>query len=543
MKKYYRLLIVCIGILFVIRLADAHSVGQVQTTKFFAPETIQLLENRISNGQPAGFVVGDILTYIIQFTPVANNANIGVAGYVTDYIPPGVEVVGADIVTLSGVDVNGADIYSPIAPQLPGGIDLGWGNQGANTYLAPFDSTATYDITGRCHALTLMNNCNGRLTELHADTGIFFSTDPRTAVYPALPQRIAQGTNGYKIQPTAAGQLNPIIGQPQATTHNLWDADQTNAFGSKQADIDNLTQPKSSAIDLTNGKGRGPAPYNAGSPVAGPQTGYTQDNTAGIGPWRRIYYPGSRIGDPTTGPATAALVSTTALGGLPTNLGVTLSTSNPLPAGTNAVRWAVGRLVVGQNSYVRIRLRITQPVPAGGLVNSSEVFGGDAGDGAAGGYNNDGQDNPWRYHVPSVADNNSNLYVKKIACVYSPTASTCTPLSGAYHPGATTITYQITYLNSGNVAQTNVALSDIVPCDTDAGMTAVVGTVTGPLAVLVTLPLSTSITNGTCASPPTRHTVTFPTIATLNPGEGGRVIINIPNNANVENKSVITRRV
>ena len=67
---------------------QAHSVGQVQTTKFLSPQTVQVLQNRIAAGQPGGFQVGDVMTYIIQFTPVRNGANTGVAGYITDYIPP-----------------------------------------------------------------------------------------------------------------------------------------------------------------------------------------------------------------------------------------------------------------------------------------------------------------------------------------------------------------------------------------------------------------------------------------------------------------------
>ena len=68
-----------------------------------------------------------------------------------------------------------------------------------------------FPAAGRCAAAGRTNNCNARLTELHADTGIFFSTDARTAAFPALPTRIAQTTNGYNILPTAAGQLDAKV--------------------------------------------------------------------------------------------------------------------------------------------------------------------------------------------------------------------------------------------------------------------------------------------------------------------------------------------
>jgi hypothetical protein len=40
---------------------SAHSVGQVQTTKYFAPETVSLLVARAASGSP-GFVVGDTIS-------------------------------------------------------------------------------------------------------------------------------------------------------------------------------------------------------------------------------------------------------------------------------------------------------------------------------------------------------------------------------------------------------------------------------------------------------------------------------------------------
>lgn len=513
----------------------AHSVGQVQTTKYIAPQTIQMLRDRIAAGGPTGFQVGDVITYIVEFTPVANNATRGVAGYITDYIPPGTEVVGAAI-----VEKDASGNFYNIAPPLPGGIDTGWGNRGANTFLAPFNTSA-YDPTGRCAAAGRTNNCNARLTELHADTGIFFSTDSRTAAFPALPTRIAQSTNGYNIAPTAANQLNPIIGQSQATTHNLWDADQTNAFGTGgQGDITGLAAPKSSAAYLGGG-GRGPTPYFAGSGVAGPQTGYQLDNTGNVGPWQRIAYSGSRIGDPSTGPALAAEVSFTGIGGLTTALGHSLSTSNPLPSNTNAVRWAVGKLQVGQLKYVSISLRLTAAVPTSGIQNQSEVFGGDAGE------DDNGQDNIWRYNVPSVALNNSNLFIYKTACVYDATATTCAPSASNARAAGATVTYQISYLNTGAQPQNNLVLRDVLPCQTGSGSVIRVGSVTGPLSTVISVPYTTTTTaNGNCGSTPkTGSTVTFATLSTLAPGAGGSLILNAPNSASslgdvVSNQAILS---
>lgn len=737
----------------------AHSVAQVQTTKFFTPETVQLLIDRANAGTP-GFQVGDEISYIIQFTPVENNAaggpgTIGVNGYITDYVPSGAEVTGAWIVAKSGSS------YYEIPPSLPGGIDTGWSERfgliGDQFWGAPFD-TPSYDPTGRCAAtgpttqaftangnwtaptgvtsvtveawggggagggvttnagagvsykggggaggqyavrtLTVIpgnvyavavgaggtgstgngtvgaistfstnsvvasggagglsyensgtagtgstaggvgdtvyaggngsnggasatggsggggagsggsggnasgntagtgtatgggngragrtttgngqggatnggggsggyainsntdrtggagargqvsitydaplytNNCLGRLTEHYADTGIFFSTDPRTAQFPASPARISQGTNGYNVLATSgdalngAGQLNPIIGQTQATTHNLWDADQTNAFGSATVDITPLASPKSSVASVANanlfaGYGvLGTVPYYAGSAVAGPQTGYPLDNTAQIGPWQRIAYSGSRIGDPTNGPATDAGACQTCVGGMPTSIGRSLSTSNPLPAGTNAVRWAIGRLTVGELRYVKISMRLTAPVPGAGLINGSEVFGGDSSQ------TDNGDDNVWRYHVPSVADNNSNLFVLKSVIGYY-SGSTLVPIDGSMVPVNAKLRYRIVYMNSGNANQDNVKLTDTLPCQTNANPVSNITVVSGAISA-TTSPALTAISAGTC--PGTRQSFVFNNNVgvTLLPAAGGTIEFDVQTTA------------
>ena len=56
--------------------AFAHSVPQIEATKFLAPETVQLLSDRITLGSP-GFQVGDTVSYIIDFSPIPNGATVG----------------------------------------------------------------------------------------------------------------------------------------------------------------------------------------------------------------------------------------------------------------------------------------------------------------------------------------------------------------------------------------------------------------------------------------------------------------------------------
>ena len=70
--------LVVLPFLFWTSPAQADSVGQVQTTQYFAPETVQMLRDRLLAGQ-AGLQSGDIVNYILQFTPIANGANTSAA--------------------------------------------------------------------------------------------------------------------------------------------------------------------------------------------------------------------------------------------------------------------------------------------------------------------------------------------------------------------------------------------------------------------------------------------------------------------------------
>ena len=478
----------------------AHSVAQVQTAIYLAPDTVTMLTERAIKGTP-GLVQGDVVSYVVQFTPVENGAFVGPNGYVTAYLPAGVEVVDAAFVSKQS---DGSFVAVP--PAAPGPLPNGWGARGQRTFTVGNAAWASLFIP-ECSVQPL-GQCNGSLAQLYADTGIFYSTDSRTGVFisPSTDGRVRQGTNGYDISPTGENQLNPILDQVRATTHNLWDAAQTNAFGSTSSAVTALVAPASPA--LSAGTGQGAAPFAAGSPVAGPETGYSRDNLGATGPWKRIAYPGSRIGLTSEGPATSetgtgtGTSSATHVGGTSTTSGFVLSPSTPLPAETNAVRFAVGRLDVGQLKFVRFTVRLTAAPPATGLIMNSEVFGGDSAQAAG----KAGQDNAWRYAVPSVADNNANLYV-----AVQPVAIDGTPFSGSSLPTDSIVTYRVTYLNTGNSTQQNVVLKNLLP-DQVAGTVTAVRILSGP----DTRPISPP-------APAAGEVFSFQTIATLVPGSGGSV--------------------
>ena len=455
------------------RYASAHNVGQSQTSKYFAPETVQMLLDRaagVTAGGP-GIRTGDVLSYIIESVPSPNGATLGSAGYVTDYIPPGMEVVGASFVDkVPDPTKVGGFAFVDRPANLPGVLGDGCGQGGCQIYIAPF--------------------ANGSIARGTQDTGIFFSTDLRTKrlptgplTIPLLPPLLAPATGPVDI--TLCSKSRLAGGQLAFITYNQWDYDQLIAFG------DSKNGCGGAAIKLlTGGSGRGNPPVLAGlvpgtfvglsSPVAGPQTYYTNDyNPLGdgivatpslldfqlVGPWQRIYAPGSLIGG--SGPVVSYLVNgSEIIAGVPTSAGWALSTANPLPPTTNAVRWAIGERTVGTIEHVKIKMRVTNlaAFAAGSLnntayTNHSEVFGGDASGGAQG-----GKDMVYAYLGPSQANNNAQLMVTKKVIAVSNVSATGPWISsdGAFVAAGQWVKYRLNYLNAASAPLFNVTITDVI---------------------------------------------------------------------------------
>jgi len=436
------------------QIAKADYVGEVQTTKYLDPATINMISSRLQSGQ-AGLLVGDEISYFIQFTPTDNGGIIGAGGYVTDYIPAGTQVVNAQFVQL-----NADGSFSQIAPPPPAEV------------------MAAY-VPGV------------------SDTGIFFSTDPRTAMYTSPASPTISTINGY----AAMGGM---------TTHNLWDSQMVVAY-SAAARIATVGCPLVSPWVATMGAG----------PVAGRDTVLKNDYTGGTGPWQRISYPGSYYGT-MTGTVGTYLGC---VGGVPTTAGWALSSSNPLPASTNAVRFAAGRVTVGELFSVRITLKITQPLPINGLINNTEVFGGDTSVKAPGTLI--GKDVVWKYHIPNVANADTTLtVVKRVIGMCAGVGCVPQSFSGGAVPTLANLKlrYEITYLNSSGGPQTAVVLSDILP----VGFTLVAGSevvVTGP-NILPTVPVVGGFS--------------FQTLASLGSGSGGTVRFDVSTVAAPAVKTVIS---
>ncbi len=421
--------------------ASAHYVGQSMQKFTFAPETVDLLRQRLESGNP-GFLPGDKVSYIASFT--TSGTAEGSGGYVSFYIPDGAIVANAAIVEPDG---NGNFVQVP--PRLPGAINGGWGDVGNTSFVG--DATWTTndpDTIAACTAAGYsgVEVCPGTLAQAYVDTGVFYSNDARTAFFahptPEQPDALrATDDNGYNI--------NPSIGSP-VDAHNLWDALQVEAFSGTASPTEYHTPA------LNFGNSRGNTPFNTGSAVAGPDSGYKLDHTGQVGPWKRAQYLGSRVGKP-SGPAVSAdeeynnpNIGAFVVMGEPTSAG----TPFPLPSDTNHVRIAMGQLFDGETNYAKLTLQLgsnSGDQAAAFLVNSS-VVGGDAG-----GVSN-GKDAIWRYFQPSVAVSAAQLLATKTAA------------SNFVQPGES-INYTIRIDNVGFWEATNLIVNDTLPVNFSYGST------------------------------------------------------------------------
>jgi uncharacterized repeat protein (TIGR01451 family) len=438
------------------QMAFADYVGELETTKFFDTATVALIKSQL----PGGLKAGQEISYIIQFTPTDNGAQIAGGGYLTEYVPANMQVVNAQF-----VQINADGSYTQIDPPTPAAL------------------TAAY-------------------MPMYSDTGIFYSTDSRTQMYTSPTSSSITSGNGYKnLGPGCNGISLP------STSHNAWDNNMVQAFsgaGSMKNDGNNTT---CTAPAITNYSSTGKGGL---SPVAGPDAYLTKDYTGAVGPWNRVYYQGSMKA---TGTGVPGINAGTCVGGAITYAGWNMDYGGtnplPLPAATNAVRFAAGKVAVGQLFSVRITLKLLADMPSSGIINNAEVFGGDASLDVGNAASFPSNWNQWRYFCPAVATANSNFLLLK-SLVGECSGTNCTPTAvtaGVVSNAANLkLRYQIQYLNTGTVAASNVVITDTFA----SGAAYVTGSATR-------LSDGTSVTTTKAGNP---VVLTFPTIVTLASGAG-----------------------
>jgi uncharacterized repeat protein (TIGR01451 family) len=470
---------VFMALLGVAPVAQAHHLEAVMDYMFFDQATQDTLDARIAGGWVPGtplLQVNDQLGFVIKAIPATiNNAagaphdpggnpvtpagtTTGVGGYIDFYVPNGVTVVDVGYLVPNGsggfnkVDMKGQSLIAigdgPIGAKVsPGNLFLNGLTLGPNVNGV---SSPTVNASG----LDL-----GTIAGVYGDTGIFYSTSPKTA------------WNSYETLNSFA--TPPSLSTPKLTDNfgasfvplNEWDAEQLAAFGIKGSATTRF--PTTPIVDTADSRGN--APWGMASGVAGPQSGYQWSfnmTTCGApsnpcstsalmksaietGPWKRLQYPGSRVSLDQPG-----LISTV-LGYAnkdASTLGIAAST---LPATTsqsdgtspNVIRWAVGQLTLNRPEYVWVKIKVNNTssiLDASGCPHfQSGVFGGDAG-GTDG-----GKDHLWRYYWPSSFDWNGCVAVGK------PSSS---ELGGTGNR-----TYTIKTYNLGTQTLHNVTITDTLP--------------------------------------------------------------------------------
>ena len=356
--------------------AFGDGVGLVTVNKSIPASTVAVIdpESGTSSGGSSTDIrlaVGDVISFRFTFFPVPQQQIQGINGWITEYVPPNLQVIGVRL-----IDENGLTVV----PQLPGLAENG-------TVVAANSWAGIPCSGGTCPPP------DGGIAQLYHDTGIFYSTDLRTRRNPS--NAFITLSNGIMVpSPAAIGSdsnLRAAIGvQPPFYAHNQWDAVQVRRFG------------------IVTGN----TPHLFGSPVAGALTHYRYESTEmggtpGLhyqtGPWNRIQYPGSLIA--TGGPATSR--NGDGMGRYAADaslMGWDLTPNNALPMTTRALRIATGAVRGGRPVEVEVTFRVLgTPIDPGfglmgGNVNCGEAFGGHISGSPSGG---DASTNPWSLFAPT----------------------------------------------------------------------------------------------------------------------------------------------
>lgn len=403
-----------------------------------------------------GVDVGDTFDIVVETTPLSTGKNFGHAAWSTMYIPAGLTVIDAFYAV---PQPNGIYVESAAEP-----TDETYNNCGKRGCKNYTPTTGTVRLG------------NGFVNEVQQDTGLFYSTDTRTALVKA----------GF-------GTVNPTgVGANQA--YNEWDYDQVKAFGEGGALAGNGGQGNTPVISVDSG-----TTWNGtGAPVAGPDTYYRNDynpsatvggtcpdgtttiltssNTFArkiqcIGPWNRINTLGAQLGSgrsPLEGttldnendiqntavPATGSYFNLdgTQATGLPD--GSNLATTTGGSAVTNAIRIVHGARRIGdlETWVVRVAINNTTEFTAA-LENETicaDSIPGDTSDIAA-------KDNNWRYYEVSQ----NCLDIDKDAIL----VKTITAVNGVANGGSAVqpgdlITYEIAFANTSGALMTDVVFKD-----------------------------------------------------------------------------------
>ena len=416
--------------------ASAHNLQMDIQFVNMDPSFRPIFDARLTNNQPL-IQAGDVITLVFGGLPALGTAD-GLGGFFDFYPVTGTQVLDARYVR----PVPGG--YAPVPVKKAPGFGTVIGTSDPTGQLKNF--TLGPNTNGVTSSPSSAGNVNkGTIYGFYGDTGIFYSTDPRTAFG-------SWGSTSGNISNNRGETVNEV---PVTS----FDIEQLRALG--------MSSPVNC---IFNSACRGDGPWGLGSPVAGPESGYqwafriTNTLAPGVpayavetGPFRRIQYPGSQISNDTPGNTSGAVFDTSKDA---STLGYALSPANPLPSTTSytdstspkLVRFAVGRIVIDEPEYASITLKINDPSyiiqPNGCPMLNAMAFSGDAG------INSGGKDIIWRYFNPTLAQWSPCL------TVFKESVKTAYALNE-------TFTYTLKAFNTGVFTLTNVTIQDTLP----AGLT------------------------------------------------------------------------
>ncbi len=386
--------------------AQGKGTAAIMTSKSIPESTVAVIdpETGTSTGGASDDVkiaIDDIIVFRFNYTPVSKLSIQGIQAWLTEYVPPNTEVVGVRIIDQDG---------NTIPPRLPGlTVDGCVGAACATFGDVPCEDTLN-PMSPTCTATDERDLLRGSISQVYADTGVYYTTDDRLARYP--DNAFITLDNGYLMnpEPNNIGEVDEPVGAGTSIyAHNEWDLVQMYAYGAKNTAV------------CGNG-GYGVTPYLFGSPVAGPDTWYPYEATDmdaatdlfdvrlndTDGPWHKIEYIGSQIGSGTQ--AGSGSLERKSTEDTSTSLHK-LSPANPLPFSpelTRAVRVALGEIRLGETGAVEIALRVkgTPLDPGytadggtdGADIDCGEIIGGDGSvDTSA------ASSNPWSFYLGSPA--------------------------------------------------------------------------------------------------------------------------------------------
>jgi uncharacterized repeat protein (TIGR01451 family) len=426
--------------------ASAHNLDTRATSINYAADYLALMSQRAGDNEPL-VQVGDEFWVVIKTTP-GPGTTTGVGGYQTFYVPPWARVLDAAYVLPDPSQPNG---YAKIPMKGQSPIAIGAGPIGAKSTpeLIGFSLPGTNGLGFVTEPVTAAGLHRGTIAGVYADTGIFYSTDPRTA-FNTYGAALSGGTpplvnnSGDTVgEWDAANVVDPTV----LGVMTLWDSYQLRAYGNKAGPI----------IDYPDQRGN--APWGLANVVAGPLSGYAWEfnygtylSTSGtaaqkvqaaiqIGPWQRVQYPGGQIASDQPGLISSALGYAAVDA---STMGYDVSPANPLPTDTKAVRFAIGQLELGRPEFSAVKVKILSNPSENCAKIYGDAFGGDAG-GTDG-----GKDHIWRYFDPTVVSLSPCTFLQK------------TVSKALVAPGEV-FYYTIVFANNGSVALPNITLRDTLP--------------------------------------------------------------------------------